>query len=106
MINNDHSSFQGKIQKAKEAVLEVMGKSTCTHFYKKFLLRKDHSNQDSFVPIDLSGLDENCYEETQISETFIDAKSPEGEVLSCSVEKRGSGDHFVYTHKMTIQVSD
>jgi hypothetical protein len=58
----------------------------------------------SVVPLNLSGLDENCYEEIYISETFIEAKSNEGEVLSCSVEKKGSRGHFIYTHKLTIMI--
>lgn len=36
--NSDCDDFKDKIQKTKEAVLEVLGKSAGTHFHKKFLL--------------------------------------------------------------------
>lgn len=38
--NNDCNDFKDKIQKTKEAVLNVLGKSAGTHFHKKFLLKK------------------------------------------------------------------
>ena len=39
--NSDCIDFKDKIQKAKEAVLDVLGKMTGTHFHKKFLLKKE-----------------------------------------------------------------
>ena len=39
--NKDCIDFKDKIQKSKEAVLDVLGKSAGTHFHKKFLLKKD-----------------------------------------------------------------
>ena len=73
--NSECVDFKDKIEKAKEAVLDVIGKSTGTHFHKKFLLYKEKVADSSVIPVDLSNLDENCYEEIYISETFIDAKS-------------------------------
>jgi DNA-binding GntR family transcriptional regulator len=52
--------------------------------------------------MDLSSIDANCIEEILILETFIDHKTPEGDVISCSVEKKGSRNSFTYTHKLTI----
>ena len=102
--NSECTDFKDKIEKAKEAVLDVIGKSTGTHFHKKFLLQKEKMADSSVNPLDLSKVDENCYEEIYISETFIEAKSSEGEVISCSVEKKGGRSHFTYTHKLTIMV--
>jgi hypothetical protein len=42
-----------KITKTKESVLDVLGKSAGTHFYKKFLLRKDPRADISSLPLDL-----------------------------------------------------
>jgi hypothetical protein len=56
----------------------------------------------SMVPLDLSKVDDNCYEEIHLSETFIDYSTTEGEVISCSVEKKGSKRSFTYTHKLLL----
>ena len=100
--NNDCVDFKDKIQKTKEAVLDTLGKSAGTHFHKKFLLKKSPKADSSAVPIDLSGIEDNCYEEITVSETFVEFKSSEGEVVSCSVEKKGSKNSFTYTHKLTL----
>ena len=81
--------FKDKIQKSKESVLDVLGKSAGTHFHKKFLLKKDKQADISVLPLDISQIPVGCYEEIYISETFIDFKTNEGEVISCSVEKKG-----------------
>ena len=105
LINNSEcKDFKDKIEKAKEAVLDVIGKSTGTHFHKKFLLYKEKMADASVIPLNLSRLDEYCYEEIYISETCIEAKSSEGEVISCSVEKKGGRSHFTYTHKLMIKI--
>ena len=95
--NSECVDFKDKIQKAKEAVLDVIGKSAGTHFHKKFLLQKAPQADISVIPLDLKQLDQNQYEEIYISETFIDHKTVEGEVLSCSVEKKGYLSQFTYT---------
>ena len=100
--NKDCVDFKDKIQKTKEAVLDVLGKSAGTHFHKKFLLKKDPQADISAIPLDLSLLDENCFEEIIISETFIDFKTNEGDVIQCSVEKKGSKNSYTYTHKLTV----
>ena len=38
--NTDCRDFDDKIDKAKESVLNVLGKSAGTSFHKKFLLKK------------------------------------------------------------------
>jgi hypothetical protein len=70
--NSDAVDFKDKIQKTKEAVLDVLGKSAGTHFHKKFLLRKDFKTDSSAVPLDLNQMNENCYEQILLSETFLD----------------------------------
>ena len=55
--NKDCNSFKEKIQKTKEAVLDVLGKSAGTHFHKKYLLKKDPKADSSVLPIDLSAID-------------------------------------------------
>jgi len=100
--NSDCTDFKDKIQKTKEAVLDVLGKSAGTHFHKKFLLCKDKKADSSAVPLDLSNIKQDCTEEIHLSETYIDYQTAEGDVISCSVEKKGSKRSFTYTHKLTI----
>lgn len=98
--NTDCKDFKDKIQKTKEAVLDTLGKSAGTHFHKKFLLKKQAKPDSSAIPLDLSSID--FYEEITVSETFIDFVSNEGEVLACSVEKKGNKNSFTYTHKLAL----
>ena len=105
LINNiECVDFKDKIWKTKEAVLDVLGKSAGVHFHKKFLLKKVPKADPSAIPLDLLNLDQDRIEEVYISETFIDYKTNEGEVISCSVEKKGSKNHFTYTHKLNLKV--
>jgi len=101
--NSDCVDFKDKIQKTKEAVLDVLGKSAGTHFHKKFLLKKDGQSDPSAIPLDLSKIDTSYYEELFLQEVFIDYQSTKDtEVISCSVERKGSKNSFAYTHKLTI----
>ena len=54
-------------------------------------------------PVDLSSLDN--YELSEIELCFIDSKSSEGEVLLCSIEKRGSSGFFIYTWKQVVRIN-
>ena len=103
--NTDCPTFMDKIDKTKEAVLETIGKSAGTHFHKKLLLRKDPKADISALPIDLQGVDQNCFEEIYLSETFIDYKTKEGEVMACSVEKKGNKNHYSYTLKLNLKIN-
>jgi len=87
--NKDCKDFKDKIEKSKDAVLNVLGKSAGTHFHKKFLLKKDKQADVSALPLNLNQISEACIDEIYVSETFIDYKTSEGEVISCSVEKKG-----------------
>ena len=104
--NSDCVDFKDKIQKAKEAVLDVLGKHTGTHFHKKFLLKKEKRSDTSMLPLNLQLIDKKCFEEIYISETYIDYKTSEGEILSCSVEKKGSKQSFTYTLKVNLLVNN
>ena len=90
--NSDCKDFKEKMIKVRERVLDAIGKEGGRQFYKKFLLQK--SSRIGF-PVDLDQAGE--YETIDISITQIDFVSEQGEVLSCSVEKRGSDSHFIYT---------
>ena len=67
-------------------------------------MKKVPKADPSAIPLDLLNLDQDRIEEVYISETFIDYKTNEGEVISCSVEKKGSKNHFTYTHKLNLKV--
>jgi len=98
--NSECVDFKDKIQKTKEAVLDVLGKSAGTHFHKKFLLKKHPKADASAIPLDLSSINANSFEEIILSETFIEYQTKENDVVSCSVEKKGSKNSFTYTHKL------
>ena len=53
------------------------------------------------VPLNLP--DGQHYEESEVSETFINFRSNEGRVVEASIEKKGSNLAFVYTLKVTIE---
>ena len=84
--NSDCKDFDEKINHAKESVLNLLGKSTGTHFHKKFLLKKKKMQDNLAMPLDLDDNTSHAFEEIQITETFLDVKRHEGdEVLECSV---------------------
>jgi hypothetical protein len=56
LIKNDCHDFKDKIQRCKDAVLDVLGKSAGTHFHKKFLLKKSPKADSAAIPLDLSNL--------------------------------------------------
>ena len=43
------------------------------------------------------------FDESQVSETFINYKTSEGRVIDSSVEKKGNNKAFTYTHKISIE---
>ena len=43
------------------------------------------------------------YEESEVSETFINFRSNEGRIVEASIEKKGSNLAFAYTLKVTIE---
>lgn len=79
--NKECIDFKDKLHKTQEAVLDVLGKSAGAHFHKKYLLQKDKKADPSAIPLDLSSVNENCFEEIYVQETLIDFKTSEGEVI-------------------------
>ena len=54
-------------------------------------------------PINLP--DGQHYEESVVTEIFIDYTSPEGRVVEASIEKKGSNQAFAYTLKYVIETN-
>lgn len=86
--------------------MDVIGKTAGAHFHKKLLLQKCPKADISAIPLDYSLIDQVYTEEINIWETFIDYKTREGDVISCSVEKKGAKNHFTYTHKLNLIVNN
>jgi len=54
------------------------------------------------VPINLP--EGQHYEESEVSETFINFRTNEGKVVEASIEKKGSNQAFAYTLKVTLEL--
>ena len=106
VTNKECKDFEEKINRAKEFVLEVLGKANASFFAKKFLLKKVKKDNVKDMPLNLDDqVDENCHETVEVSETFIDYNTNEGSVISCSVEKKGILQTFSYTLKLKIVIN-
>ena len=73
--NEDNMSFEEKIKKTKESVMDVIGKSAGTYFHKKLLLQKITTPDKSAIPLDFSKIKHNVLEEILITETFLNYQS-------------------------------
>ena len=105
VYNTECKDFNDKISRAKDFVMDVLGKSAGSCFAKKFLLKKVKKNNKTVMPLALNEeIDERCFEEVDVAETFINYFSNEGEVISCSVEKKGTLQTFTYTLKLKLIV--
>lgn len=107
MIDNSVNDFQQKINNAKTQIQHILGHSTGSNFYKKYLLNKcDGSKEKTLTNIPIKfGLNQ-IFEESSLDETFIKYSSTEGKVISASIEKKGSNLSYAYTLKATIQKGD
>ena len=103
--NKECKDFDEKISRAKEFVLDVLGKSAGSKFAKKYLLRKVKKASIDIMPLGLTELDQRTYEEVFVSETFINYNTDEGEVVSCSVERKGSDQCYSYTLKLKLIIN-
>ena len=65
-------------------------------------MSKAKKADSSVLPMDLDGLDQFNVEEMLLDETFINYQTNEGKVIMCSIEKKGSKNHFTYTLKLTL----
>lgn len=106
VTNRECKDFAEKISRAKDFVLDVLGKSAGSCFATKFLLKKIKKNNKYAIPLSLGEeIDERCFEEVDVSETFIDYRTNEGEVISCSVERKGTLQTFSYTLKLKLIIN-
>ena len=85
-----------------------MGHRGGTSFYKKFLLKRSEepkmgrqNNPLPMVPINLP--EGQHFEESEVTEIFINYSTSEGKVTEASIEKKGSNQAFAYTLKLTIE---
>ena len=79
VTNKECKDFEEKISRAKEFVLEVLGKANASFFAKKFLLKKVKKDNVKDMPLNLDDqVDENCHETVEVSETFINYNTNEG----------------------------
>ena len=86
-----------------------MGHRGGTSFYKKFLLKRtaepklgrQNNTPLPVVPINLP--EGQHFEESEVTEIFINYSTSEGKVMEASVEKKGSNQAFAYTLKLTIE---
>ena len=53
------------------------------------------------VPINLP--EDQHYEESEVTETFINFRTSEGKVMEASVEKKGHDQAFAYTLKVALE---
>ena len=81
----------------------MLGRSGGTSFYKKFLLKHSTKRTMALTTVPLNLPEGQHYEESEVSETFINFLSNEGRVVEASVEKKGSSQTFAYTLKVTIE---
>jgi len=84
-------------------VNRILGRSGGTSFYKKFLLVKSTTRTMALTTVPINLPDGQHYEESEVSETFINFRTHEGKILEASIEKKGANLAFAYTLKMTIE---
>ena len=105
LIDNNVANFKMKINKAKDAVYDILSLPVGANFFKKFILIKQKNTDPgvkSKVPIDFSNLPE--YEQHEISIDFVLYTSSKEKVVNSSVTKKGKNESFNYTHEITIEV--
>ena len=81
----------------------MLGRQGGHSFFKKFLLNKSSQRTMLLTTVPLNLPDGQHYEESEVSETFINFRSNEGRVVEASIEKKGSNLAFAYTLKVTIE---
>ena len=110
-IDNNHSTFERKIEAAKQQVHRVLGRGGGTTFYKKFLLKKAivvrkpsqilAQAAQPTCPINLPEMQH--FEESVVTEIFINYSTTEGRVIEASIEKKGSNQAYAYTLKYVVE---
>lgn len=103
MIDNSFRDFQSKINFAKAEVQRILGHKGGATFYKKFLLQKSKSKTMALTTVPLNLPEGQHYEESEVSEIFINFRTNEGKVVEASIEKKGHNMAFAYTLKVTLE---
>lgn len=103
LIGNDVNNFKEKINKAKDAVYDILSLPVGANFFKKFILKKQKNNDPgvrSTVPIDFAKLPE--YQQHEMVIDYVHYTSKE-KVVNSNVTKKGRNDSYNYTHEVTIE---
>ena len=103
MIDNSYESFDAKVKAAQQSVKNMLGIHGGTSFYKKFLLKKTQQRTMALTMIPINLPEDQHFEESEVTETFINFRINEGKVIEASIEKKGSNQAFAYTLKFSIQ---
>ena len=106
LIDNSYPDFKSKINAAKQKVHHVLGREGGTTFHKKFLLKKSMTRNMALTSVPINLPEGQHYEESEITETFINYKTNEGKVKEASIEKKGSNMAYAYTLKITLEKKD
>jgi len=101
MIANNFSSFDAKIQSAKESVLNILGHQTGSTFFKKYLLVPSKNKNFTKIPINLSL--KQTHEVSEQTEIFLrvndQGKNNDKRIIESSIVRTGSNRAYTYTQK-------
>jgi hypothetical protein len=101
MIANNFSTFDSKIQSAKESVLNILGHQTGSTFFKKYLLVPSKNKNFTKIPINLSL--KHTHEVSEQTETFLrvneQGKNSDKRIIESSIVRTGSNRAYTYTQK-------
>ena len=68
----------------------MLGIRGASSFYKKFLLTKESQRTMALTMVPIKLPEGQHFEESEVSETFINFRTNEGKVVEASIEKKGS----------------
>ena len=103
MVDNSFKDFNSKIKFVVKSVHKVLNHQGGTQFYKKFLLKKSTQRTMALTTVPINLPDDQHYEESEVTESWINFRTNEGRVVEASVEKKGSNQAFAYTLKLAIE---
>lgn len=103
MIDNSFNDFDSKMKYCISRVHQILGRQGGTAFYKKYLLTKSTQRTMALTAVPINLPEGQHYEESEVTETFINFKTSEGKVIEASVEKKGHDQAFAYTLKVALE---
>lgn len=68
----------------------MLGITGATTFYKKFLLTKESQRSMALTMVPIKLPEGQHFEESEVTEIFINHRTNEGKVVEASIEKKGS----------------